>query len=213
MQMYGSKITRARRCARERRCTCTCQGRIAECGTNRRSSPSKEIILCEALIDALTFWCAGYRPCDGELRREWLYRRSTAFQKHGTKRIYIAYDRDDAGERAAQKLAEELMAMGIECFRVQFPKDMDANEFALKVTPATKSLGMLLQSGMARQRPTAHRGGDGERTAKQTKKNQKQQLKKKSPNPSQQPLLVLPNQKKKSPRPSRPTRTKKAIFL
>jgi DNA primase len=22
---------------------------------------SKEIILCEALIDALTFWCAGYR--------------------------------------------------------------------------------------------------------------------------------------------------------
>src|SRR5208337_1483654 len=50
----------------------------------------------------------------------------------------------DAGERAAGKLAEELMAMGKECFRVQFPKGMDANAFALKVTPATKSLGMLL---------------------------------------------------------------------
>ena len=53
-------------------------------------------------------------------------------------------DRDDAGERAAQSLAEELMAMGIECFRVQFPKGMDANEYALKVTPAAKSLGVLL---------------------------------------------------------------------
>ena len=37
------------------------------------------------------------------------------------------------------------MAMGIECFRVQFPKSMDANEYALKVTPAAKSLGVLLE--------------------------------------------------------------------
>ena len=34
--------------------------------------------------------------------------------------------------------------MGIECFRVQFPKGQDANEYALKVTPATRSLGVLL---------------------------------------------------------------------
>ena len=34
--------------------------------------------------------------------------------------------------------------MGIECFRVLFPKGMDANEYALKVTPAAKSLGVLL---------------------------------------------------------------------
>ena len=34
--------------------------------------------------------------------------------------------------------------MGIECFRVQFPKGMDANEYARKVTPAAKSLGVLL---------------------------------------------------------------------
>lgn len=36
------------------------------------------------------------------------------------------------------------MAMGIECFRVQFPKDEDANEFALKQQPAPKWLGMYL---------------------------------------------------------------------
>lgn len=36
--------------------------------------------------------------------------------------------------------------MGIECFRVLFPKGMDANEYALKVTPASKSLGVLLNT-------------------------------------------------------------------
>ena len=67
-------------------------------------------------------------------------------KKHGTKRIYIAYDRDDAGEKAAQEHAEELMQMGVECFRVQFPKGMDANEYALNETPAAKSLGHLLSA-------------------------------------------------------------------
>ena len=41
-------------------------------------------------------------------------------------------------------LAAELIAMGMECWRVLFPKGMDANEYALKVTPAAKSLGLLL---------------------------------------------------------------------
>ena len=36
------------------------------------------------------------------------------------------------------------MGMGIECFRVQFPKGMDANEYALKTQPAAKALGVLL---------------------------------------------------------------------
>lgn len=108
---------------------------------------SKEIILCEALIDALTFWCAGYRNVTtiygvnnftDELR--------AAFQHHSTKRIYIAYDRDDAGEKAAQAHGEELMQMGIECFRVQFPKGQDANEYARMTQPAAKALGILLTS-------------------------------------------------------------------
>ena len=34
--------------------------------------------------------------------------------------------------------------MGVECFRVLFPKGMDANEYSLKVQPAAKSLGVLL---------------------------------------------------------------------
>ena len=33
----------------------------------RRSPREKEVILCEALIDALSFWCAGYRNVTAEL--------------------------------------------------------------------------------------------------------------------------------------------------
>ena len=108
---------------------------------------SKEIILCEALIDALTFWCAGYRHVTTSYGVNGFTEEiKDAFRKHSTKRIYIAYDRDEAGERAAQAHGEELMALGIECFRVQFPRGQDANEFALKNQPATKFLGMYLSS-------------------------------------------------------------------
>ncbi len=119
---------------------------------------SKEIILCEALIDALTFWCAGYRHVTSSYGvNGFTDEIKAAFRKHGTKRIYIAYDRDDAGERAALKHAEELIGMGVECFRVQFPRGQDANEFALKQQPAAHWLGMYLQRAAwlgKGQRPT-----------------------------------------------------------
>jgi DNA primase catalytic core len=107
---------------------------------------SKEIILCEALIDALTFWCAGYRNVTTAYGVEGFTEEILqAFQGHGTQRVLIAYDRDDAGERATTRLAPQLQAVGIEVWRIEFPKGMDANEYALKVQPATKSLGILIR--------------------------------------------------------------------
>jgi DNA primase catalytic core len=108
-------------------------------------SASKEIILCEALIDALTFWVAGFRNVTASYGvNGFTADHRAAFEKHGIERVYIAYDRDEAGNNAAAKLAEDLMQMGIECFRVLFPKDMDANAYALKVQPAARSLGVML---------------------------------------------------------------------
>jgi DNA primase catalytic core len=108
---------------------------------------SKDVILCEALIDALTFWCAGYRNVTTSYGVNGFndYHRE-AFRKHGTRRVYIAYDRDEAGEKAALKHAEELIEIGIECFRVQFPKGQDANQYACMTQPAAKALGVLLNS-------------------------------------------------------------------
>ena len=108
---------------------------------------SKEIILCEALIDALSFWCAGYRNVTASYGVEGFTEdHLAAFKRYGTERVLLAYDRDDAGEKAAAALSERLIAGGIECFRIHFPKGMDANEYALTVKPAEKSLGVLIRS-------------------------------------------------------------------
>ena len=106
-----------------------------------------EIILCEALIDALTFWNAGYRnvtSCYGVhgMTDELL----AALKTSGAQRILIAFDRDEAGDKAAELLAKRLMAEGLDCFRLLFPKGEDANSYALTVKPAAKALGVVIRS-------------------------------------------------------------------
>lgn len=106
----------------------------------------EELILCEALIDALTFWCAGLRNVTSAYGVEGVTDELIeAIQAAGIARVLIAFDRDEAGERGAAKLAERLQGIGIDCFRVVFPKGMDANEYAVKVQPAAKSLGLLIR--------------------------------------------------------------------
>ncbi|MFC1751164.1 CHC2 zinc finger domain-containing protein, partial [Pseudomonadota bacterium] len=108
---------------------------------------SKEIILCESIIDALTFWCAGFRNVTTSYGTEgFTPDLFQAFKDHGTERVLVAYDRDEAGENAANTLAEKLIAEGIDCYRIQFPKGMDANEYALQVQPENKSLGVVIRS-------------------------------------------------------------------
>jgi len=158
MEMYGRKIT-----ARLREGTplhLYLPGEHRGVWNEEALIASKEIILCEALIDALTFWCAGYRNVTASYGvNGFTADHRAAFAKHGTKRVYIAYDNDDAGNKAAAKLAEDLMQSGIECFRVEFPKGIDANEYAQKVTPAAKSLGVLLHRAawLGKGQPPAER--------------------------------------------------------
>src|SRR6202789_4566381 len=106
-----------------------------------------EIILCEALIDALTFWSAGYRnvtSCYGVngMTDELL----SALKSCGAQRILIAFDRDEAGDRGAEVMSKRLTAEGLDCFRLLFPKGMDANAYAGAVKPAEKSLGVVIRS-------------------------------------------------------------------
>jgi DNA primase len=105
-----------------------------------------EVIVCEALLDALTFWCAGYRHVTSAFGVSgFTDELLQALAANGTQRVLIAYDRDDAGDSAADKLAPLLHAHGIAPYRVLFPKGMDANAYALKVGPPEKSLGMVLR--------------------------------------------------------------------
>jgi len=108
---------------------------------------SKEIILCESLIDGLTFWCAGLRNVTTSYGiNGFTDELFEAIKSYAIERVYIAYDRDDAGEKATGELAQRLCAEGIGCFRVLFPHEMDANEYARKVVPASQSLALLMKS-------------------------------------------------------------------
>jgi DNA primase len=105
-----------------------------------------EAILAESLIDAMTFWVAGYRNVTASYGTQgFTADHLAAFKRHGIKRVLIAYDRDEAGDSATAALAETLMGEGISCYRIAFPKGMDANAYALSVTPAAKSLGLLIR--------------------------------------------------------------------
>ena len=158
VQMYGRKITENLRAGTPLHLYLP--GPHRGVWNEEALAASKEIILCEALIDALTFWCAGYRNVISSYGiNGFTDDHRAALKRHGTRRVLIAYDRDEAGEKAAQSLADELMASGLECFRILFPRGMDANEYALKVTPAAKSLGMLINKAqwLGKGTPVAER--------------------------------------------------------
>jgi hypothetical protein len=108
---------------------------------------SEEVILTGSLIDAMTFWCAGYRHVTSAYGPQGLTPELLkVFADHDVKRVLIAFTRTADGDTGAQAVADQIAALGISVFRVNFPKGMDANAYALAVTPASKSLGVLLRS-------------------------------------------------------------------
>lgn len=108
---------------------------------------SSEIILCESLIDALTFWVAGFRNVTASYGVQgFTDDHLAAFQHYGVQRVLIAYDRDAAGDRAAEALAERLLGLGMDGYRIRFPHGLDANEYARQSASPSESLGALIRS-------------------------------------------------------------------
>jgi DNA primase catalytic core len=108
---------------------------------------SDEIIVTESLIDALTFWCAGFRhvtACYGA--GGFTADHERAFAEHQVRRVLIAFDRDEAGDKAARELAGQLTARGAECFRVEFPAGADANDVAVASKSPADALGRAIRS-------------------------------------------------------------------
>jgi DNA primase catalytic core len=108
---------------------------------------SAEVILCEALIDALTVYAAGFHHVTsaygaGGFTDDILQ----AFVRHGVRRVLIAYDRDAAGDKGAAKVAEVLAAQGIEAYRVKLPHGMDINAYALSVPDPAEALADMFRA-------------------------------------------------------------------
>ncbi|NDC74983.1 DNA primase [bacterium] len=114
---------------------------------NPAALQSREVILCEALLDALTFWENGHRNVTAAYGVEgFTEEMENAFVAARVAVVYLAFDRDEGGEIGAEKVAARLMARGIECRRVLFPHGQDANDYARKTQPAGKALGVLLNA-------------------------------------------------------------------
>jgi len=113
---------------------------------NRDGLLGDEIILCESLIDALTFWRWGFKQvtCSYGVNG-FTDELLQCFIDKKIKRVLIAYDRDEAGNQGAEKLATQLNKNNIDAYRILFPKNMDANEYAQHVTPPQKSLGLVIR--------------------------------------------------------------------
>lgn len=106
-----------------------------------------EIILTEGIIDALTFWGAGFKNVTANYSAKALPEEMIeALIAAKVQRVFIAFDRDEAGDQGAEAVAAQLMARGLECRRVLFPYGHDANSYALAVTPPEKSLAVLLNA-------------------------------------------------------------------
>lgn len=105
-----------------------------------------EIILCESVIDALSFYARGFKNVTTAYGvngfTDELFKAITG---SGAKKVTIAFDRDEAGDKMAAKVAGKLSAAGVTCYRALFPKGMDANAYACQMKPAAKALGLVLQ--------------------------------------------------------------------
>jgi hypothetical protein len=105
-----------------------------------------ELIVTESLLDALSFWCAGYRHVTATYGTGgWTIEHAAAVQAYGIRRVLLAFDADEAGDKGAAAIAQELMGLGVECFRVELPRGADVNDVAVQAASPREALGRFLR--------------------------------------------------------------------
>jgi len=108
--------------------------------------PGGELILCEAVLDALTFWCAGFRNVTCTFGAGGINEDLWALIHDKRPRwIICAQDNDKAGNDAVEKLAPRLAELGIGVKRVALPPGVDVNALACQSADASKALAVLLE--------------------------------------------------------------------
>ncbi|MDR4880071.1 putative CHC2 zinc finger protein [Escherichia coli H605] len=110
---------------------------------------SSTVVLCESLLDAMSFWVAGVRNVTAAYGvNGFTDEMHQAFRNYGIKQVLIAYDNDPAGNEAAVKRASSLAADGIATFRVLFPAGMDANGYLCSVAEPEQAFSLLLDGAV-----------------------------------------------------------------
>jgi DNA primase catalytic core len=99
---------------------------------NAAALTAREIILTESIIDALTFIRHGMESTTCTFGTEnFTEELFEAIRAAKIETVKLAFDADEAGEKATAKVAARLQAIGIECHQIKFPWKTDANQYAL----------------------------------------------------------------------------------
>ena len=123
-------------------------------GVFNRHAIGEEVIITEALIDALSFWVNGFCHVTSSYGTGgFTDEMHKALLEAQCKRVYIAYDNDTSGNNAAQKLASQLANDGIECRRIVFPEGMDANSFICEKQQPREHLQHLIAQAKPLNKP------------------------------------------------------------
>ena len=98
-----------------------------------------ELIVTEAILDALAIFAAGKRnviACYGA--GGWTPHHDALMEKHSVRKLILAFDADERGDGAARELACSLDARGVCCHRIKWPDGgpgrtgiKDANDYFL----------------------------------------------------------------------------------
>jgi DNA primase catalytic core len=106
----------------------------------------KEWLLCEALLDALTLWCAGFRNVtaaygvNGFTPDHW-----RLLDELNPERIILCFDNDPAGNAAAEALRPPLEERGIMVIRARLPDGQDVNDVARSTKNPTAAFAAILE--------------------------------------------------------------------
>ena len=104
-----------------------------------------EWLLCESLMDALSLWCHGFRQVTASYGVHGFTPDHWALLKElKPDRVTICYDNDDAGNAAANELAQQLAPCGVKVWRLELPPHSDVNDFVRASQQPKDDLAALL---------------------------------------------------------------------
>ncbi|WP_169314846.1 CHC2 zinc finger domain-containing protein [Leptonema illini] len=114
---------------------------------NRDAYNQPDLILCESIIDAMSFYVHGLRNVSCAYGIEgFTDEMMQALRTGNVKRLYIAFDADRPGNDASIRLAKRLAAElpGLECLRILLPMGLDANDYILRLMDPAGGLRELV---------------------------------------------------------------------
>ncbi len=90
---------------------------------------NKRIILCKTPLEALSYWAIGFRNVVSTLGlRQFNEHHIFALQQYGVEEVLVAFDNDREGNASARLVSQALSAFEINCRRIRYPQERDAND-------------------------------------------------------------------------------------